>query len=106
MISPELTFKVPFWAVELVGIVVLMAIDFLMAYVYEVLKKKVSTALRKRLKTENVEEDEEEENPFDYNENSVFDHDEVKETDEAKPAESTPEVNVDDNKDDDEDFFK
>ena len=106
MISPELTFKVPFWAVELVGIVVLMAIDFLMAYVYEVLKKKVSTALRKRLKTENVEDDEEEENPFDYDENSVFDHDEVKETDEAKPAESTPEVNVDDNKDDDEDFSK
>lgn len=82
-----------------------MAIDFLMAYVYEVLKKKVSTALRKRLKTENVEDDEEEENPFDYNENSVFDHDEVKTNEEAKPTESTPEVKADDNKDD-EDFFK
>ena len=106
MISPELTFKVPFWAVELVGIVALMAIDFLMAYVYEVLKKKVSTALRKRLKTENVEEDEEEENPFDYDENAVFDHDEVKTNDGVNATDSTPEVKVDDNKDDDEDFFK
>jgi hypothetical protein len=77
-----------------------------MAYVYEVLKKKVSTALRKRLKTENVEDDEEEENPFDYDENAVFDHDEVKGNDEAKPVDSTPEVKVDDNKDDDEDIFK
>ena len=66
----------------------------------------MSTALRKRLKTENVEDDEEEENPFDYDENSVFDHDEMKENEEVNATESTPEVKVDDNKDDDEDFSK
>ena len=82
-----------------------MAIDFLMAYVYEVLKKKVSTALRKRLKTQEADEDEEEENPFDYDENAVLDHDEVKENEEVNAADSIPEVKVDDNKDD-EDIFK
>ena len=49
MISEKLIDQVPFWAVELVGIVVLMAIDFLMGYVYGAIKSKVSKVIRKRL---------------------------------------------------------
>lgn len=69
MISSEIIGEIPFWAVELVGIVALLLIDFLMGYVYGVLKDRVSRVLRKRLKKDEVEEEDDEDvNPFDYDE--------------------------------------
>ncbi len=69
MISGDLIGEVPFWAVELVGIVALLAIDVLVLYVYGVLKDKVSKVLRKRFKIGDDETEEEDEieslNPFD-----------------------------------------
>lgn len=48
VVSDKLFDKVPFWAVEIVGMVALLAIDFLMGYVYQSIKNKVSKVLRKR----------------------------------------------------------
>jgi hypothetical protein len=48
VVSDKLFDKVPFWVVEIVGIVALLAIDFLMGYVYQAIKNKVSKVLRKR----------------------------------------------------------
>ncbi len=66
MISNDIIGEVPFWAVELVGIVLLLLVDFLMGYVYQALKKRVSKAIKKIDKTP-VEEDEavEDLSPFD-----------------------------------------
>ena len=66
MIAEEIVSEVPFWAVELVGIVLLLLVDFLMGYVYQALKKKVSKVIKKIDKTP-VEEDEKVEDlsPFD-----------------------------------------
>ena len=58
MVAKDVVGEVPFWAVEVVGIVVLILVDFLMGYVYQALKKRVSKVIKKIDKTP-VEEDEE-----------------------------------------------
>ena len=65
MISNDVIGEVPFWAVEVVGIVVLFLVDFLMGYVYQAMKKRVSKVIKKIDKTP-VEDDEEtvDDNPF------------------------------------------
>ena len=73
MVSQKIANELPFWAVELVGIPVLFAIDFLMGSVYGAVKKKVSAVIRKRAKQE-VENDSDDvedqlsDNPFDIDE--------------------------------------
>ena len=69
MISDKIVEEVPFWAVEVVGIVVLLLVDFLMGYVYQALKKRVSKVIKKIDKTP-VEDDEEtvDDNPFEEDE--------------------------------------
>lgn len=67
MISPDIIGEVPFWAVELVGIVALILVDLLMNEVYKVLKVRVERVLRKRVK-EVEDEEEAEANPFDNEE--------------------------------------
>ena len=69
MISNDVIGEVPFWAVEVVGIVVLLLVDFLMGYVYQALKKRVSKVIKKIDKTP-VEDDEEtvDDNPFEEDE--------------------------------------
>ena len=68
MISPDIIGEVPFWAVELVGIVALILVDLLMNEVYKVLKVRVERVLRKRVKEVEDEEEEEDVNPFDNEE--------------------------------------
>lgn len=68
MISSDIVGDVPFWAVELVGIVALLLIDFLMNEVYKVVKKRVEVVIRKRSKTVEEDEGEEDANPFDSEE--------------------------------------
>lgn len=74
MISEKLLPNVPFWAVELVGIVVLLALDFLMGYVYGGIRRKVSTVIRKRLNKEQNDDDNDDDdnssNPFDIDDNT------------------------------------
>lgn len=67
MISPDIIGEVPFWAVELVGIVALILVDLLMNEVYKVLKVRVERVLRKRVK-EIEEEEDADVNPFDNEE--------------------------------------
>ncbi len=92
MINPKLLGEVPFWAVELVGIVALLAIDVLVMYVYGVLKTRVSKVLRKRFKIADQEvkdeDDVEDFNPFDTGDDSVFE-------DNSKQFESTDSEPVD-----------
>lgn len=67
MISKDIIGEVPFWAVELVGIVALLLVDFLMGYVYKAIGKKVSKVLRKRQKQQGEsEEDDTDDNPFSF----------------------------------------
>ena len=78
MISEKLIDQVPFWAVELVGIVVLMAIDFLMGYVYGAIKSKVSKVIRRRLekgsKDDEVDDDGDgKSSPFDLDDDIKID---------------------------------
>ena len=74
MVSDKIMEKVEFWMVELVGVVVLLLIDFLMSEVaYPSIRKKVSSVLRKR---ENDKEDEaldedENDDPFDLEDESA-----------------------------------
>ena len=74
MVSDKIMEKVEFWMVELVGVVVLLLIDFLMSEVaYPSIRKKVSSVIRKR---ENDKEDEaldedENDDPFDLDDESA-----------------------------------
>ena len=65
MVAKVVVGEVPFWAVEVVGIVVLLLVDFLMGYVYQALKKRVSKVIKSMDKS-HVEDDEEvvDDNPF------------------------------------------
>ena len=78
MISEKLIDQVPFWAVELVGIVVLMAIDFLMGYVYGAIKSKVSKVIRKRLEKDSKDDEADDDgdgksSPFDLDDDIKID---------------------------------
>lgn len=75
VISEKLINQVPFWAVELVGIVVLMAIDFLMGYVYGAIKSKVSKVIRKRLEKGSKDDDDGDgkSSPFDLDDDIKID---------------------------------
>ncbi len=79
MISEEIIGKIPYYAIAIVGTVVLIAVDFLLGYVYLYVKNRTEKVLRKRQnKTEVVDE-----NPFDdmdddmtddvFDDESVFD---------------------------------
>lgn len=73
MISDKIVEEVPFWAVELVGIVVLLLVDFLMGYVYGAIKTKVSKVIRKKTDNDENRDDDEDamhfDSPFDFDEN-------------------------------------
>lgn len=61
MISEEVIGKIPYYAIAIVGTVVLIAIDFLLGYVYLYVKKRTEKVLRKRQKKTEVVDDG---NPF------------------------------------------
>lgn len=98
MISEKVISDVPFWAVELVGIVVLLALDYLMGYVYGGIKRKVSAVIRKRVnKDDNDDETESDEGVYD-----LFDLDDDSLSNEEKGAENTSESTAETIKEKDE----
>lgn len=68
MISPDIIGAIPFWAVELAGVPILLALDIAMLFIYKFLAPKVCKVIRdKETKTieQPIEEEKEtEENPF------------------------------------------
>ena len=68
MISPDIIGAIPFWAVELAGVPILLALDIAMFFIYKFLAPKVCKVIRdKETKTieQPIEEEKEtEENPF------------------------------------------
>ncbi len=64
-VSADVVGAFPYWAVAIVGTVILIALDFFMQYVYKTLKPVVSKALRKQLIDNDKNDDEEDINPFD-----------------------------------------
>ena len=113
MISEKLIDQVPFWAVELVGIVVLMAIDFLMGYVYGAIKSRVSRVIRKRLEKGSKDDEADDDgdgksSPFDLNDDIKIDdefdaskHIAPEENDCQIEAEFTVDIEDQDNNDND-----
>ena len=68
MISPDIIGAIPFWAVELAGVPILLALDIAMIFIYKFLAPKVCRVIRDK-ETKTIEQpiDEEkdsEENPF------------------------------------------
>lgn len=74
MISADLIGEIPYYAIAIVGTVVLLAVDVLLYYVYLYVKKRTEKVLRKRDKTETVEESED--TPFDFEDESDEDKEE------------------------------
>lgn len=74
MISADLIGEIPYYAIAIVGTVVLLAVDVLLYYVYLYVKKRTEKVLRKRNKTETVEENDD--TPFDFEDESDEDKDE------------------------------
>ena len=68
MISPDIIGAIPFWAVELAGVPILLALDIAMLFIYKFLAPKVCRVIRdkdtKTIEQPIEEEKETEENPF------------------------------------------
>ncbi len=64
-VSADVVGAFPYWAVAIVGTVVLVALDFFMQYVYKNLKPFVGKALRKQLIEPDKADEEGDVNPFD-----------------------------------------
>ena len=68
MISPDIIGAIPFWAVELAGVPILLALDIAMLFIYKFLAPKVCKVIRdkdtKTIEQPIEEEKETEENPF------------------------------------------
>ncbi len=75
MISADVMDKVPYYLVAIVGTIILLAIDFVVDYVYKTMKPIVSRALRKVTKNddvvESVDEVNDDINVFDFEENEI-----------------------------------
>lgn len=97
MISEELIGEVPYWAVAIVGTVVLVAIDVLTEFVYEYVKRRTEKVLRKRNADENVETDDDE-NPFEFDsfEDSFPENDEKETSENSSDEENTATPSEDD----------
>lgn len=83
MISSDLIGEIPYYAIALVGTVVLLAVDVLLYYVYLYVKKRTEKVLRKREKANN------EENPFDIDDE--YDEEENKGYDDGRDKERNDE---------------
>lgn len=90
MISEDLIGEVPYWAVAIVGTVVLVAIDVLTEFVYDYVKRRTEKVLRKRNADETVETDEDE-NPFEFDsfEDSFPENDEKDAPEDSSEEENT-----------------
>ncbi len=68
MISPDIIGAIPFWAVELAGVPILLALDIAMLFIYKFLAPKVCRVIRdkdtKTIEQPIEEEKEADENPF------------------------------------------
>ena len=68
MISPDIMGAIPFWAIELIGVPILLALDVAMIFIYRYLAPKVCKVIRdkdSKLKEQPTEENKDEEtNPF------------------------------------------
>ena len=68
MISPDIIGAIPFWAIELAGVPILLALDIAMLFIYKFLAPKVCKVIRdkdtKTIEQPIEEEKETEENPF------------------------------------------
>lgn len=68
MISPDIIGAIPFWAVELAGVPILLALDIAMIFIYKFLAPKVCRVIRdkdtKTIEQPINEEKDSEENPF------------------------------------------
>ena len=68
MISPDIIGAIPFWAVELAGVPILLALDIAMLFIYKFLAPKVCRVIRdkdtKTIEQPIEEEKKTEENPF------------------------------------------
>ena len=68
MISPDIIGAIPFWAVELAGVPILLALDIAMLFIYKFLAPKVCKVIRdkdtKTIEQPIEEEKETDENPF------------------------------------------
>lgn len=76
MVSEEIIGKIPYYAIAIVGTVVLIAVDFLLGYVYLYVKNRTEKVLRKRQNKTEVVDD----NPFedmDDETDDVFDDENI-----------------------------
>ena len=68
MISPDIIGAIPFWAIELAGVPILLALDIAMLFIYKFLAPKVCKVIRdkdtKTIEQPIEEEKEADENPF------------------------------------------